>query len=382
MSSRLIVTAALPYANGSIHLGHLVEYCQADMYVRARRRMGDDVVYVCASDAHGTPIEVNAGKAGISPEEFVRRYHEEQKRDFAKFDVAFDHFGITHNDTNRRLVLEVYEALRQKGLIEERDMDGMWSEKDQRFLPDRFIKGTCPFCRSEDQYGDVCEVCHKTYAPSDLIEPRSVLSGDKPVVRKTRHLFFRLSDPEQVEFLRGWVDSGALQEDQANYVRGWIEGGLKDWCITRDGPYFGFEVPDRPGKFFYVWLDAPIGYIAASAEWGEREGHPLEALWRSPNTRIEHIIGKDIVYFHTLFWPAVLRAAGFSLPDHVFVHGMLTVDGKKMSKSRGTFINAKVFAEHVEPQALRYYHTTPNDFPFAHHIFPSLNEVKTFLMDN
>lgn len=356
MANRLIVTAALPYANGSLHLGHLVEYCQADMYVRALKRLGEDAHYICASDVHGTPIEVNAAKAGVSPEEFSRRFQEEHKRDFSTFDVSFDHFSTTHSPTNRRLVTEVYEKLREAGLLEDREMDAMWSEKDQRFLPDRFIKGTCPNCGTPDQYGDVCENCHSTYSPADLIEPRSVLSGDVPVVKKTTHVFFKLSDKKQIEFLQSWIDSGTLQPDQANYVRSWIEQGLQDWCISRDGPYFGFEIPDRPGKFFYVWLDAPLGYVASSLEWGEKHGLGFDDLWREGRTRIEHIIGKDIVYFHTLFWPAVLHNVGYTLPSKVHVHGMLTIDGKKMSKSRGTFINASVFAQHVEPQALRYYY--------------------------
>lgn len=355
-AKRTIVTAALPYANGSLHLGHLVEYCQADMYVRARKRLGDDVLFVCANDAHGTPIEVNAGRLGIAPEELVTRIHAEQRRDFAAFDVDFDHFSITHSATNRSLVELVYQKLRAGGHLEDRDTEGSWCEHDQRFLPDRFVKGRCPHCGAGDQYGDVCESCQRTYSPAELVDPRCVLCGGPPVQKASRHVFFKLSSPEHVEFLRHWIDSGTLQSDQANYVRSWIEKGLRDWCITRDGPYFGFSVPDRPGKFFYVWLDAPLGYVAAAVEWGEKNGVTLEELWKADNARIEHIIGKDIVYFHTLFWPAVLRAAGFTLPSKVHVHGMLTIDGQKMSKSRGTFINAAVFAEHLEPEALRYYY--------------------------
>ncbi len=355
-AKRTIVTAALPYANGSVHLGHLVEYCQADMYVRALKRLGEDALYICANDAHGTPIEVNAGKLGIKPEELVARVHEEQKRDFATFDVAFDHFSITHSDTNRALVERVYKELRAGGHLEDRDTEGSYCEHDQRFLPDRFVRGTCPKCKAEDQYGDVCEACHSTYSPADLIKPSCVLCGNAPVRKSSRHVFFKLSADEHVAFLREWIDSGALQKDQANYVRSWIEGGLRDWCITRDGPYFGFAVPDQPDKYFYVWLDAPLGYAAASTEWGEANGATFEQLWQNDEVRIEHIIGKDIVYFHTLFWPAVLRAVGFTLPSKVHVHGMLTIDGKKMSKSRGTFINGSTFAEQVEPQALRYYY--------------------------
>lgn len=357
MTSRVLVTAALPYANGSLHLGHLVEYCQVDMYVRALKRLGKDALFICADDTHGTPIELNAQRQGIKPEELVNRFHTEHKRDFAKFDVAFDNFGLTHGEHTRKYVADIYGKLRDRGYLEDRDMDGIYCEVDKRFLPDRFIRGTCPVCSSADQYGDVCEVCGSTYTPQELKQPRCAICSTTPVVKKTRHVFFKISKDDLVSFLREWIDSGALQSDVANYVRNWIEGGLKDWCITRDGPYFGFEVPDRPDKFFYVWLDAPIGYIGSSSEWAEKNGIALADLWQSPEkTRVEHVIGKDIVYFHTLFWPAVLKAAGYTLPSKVHVHGMLTVDGEKMSKSRGTFINAAVFAEHVEPQALRYYY--------------------------
>ncbi|HSI06551.1 MAG: methionine--tRNA ligase [Myxococcota bacterium] len=356
MTSRTLLTAALPYANGSLHLGHLVEYCQADMYIRALKRLGRDALYICADDTHGTPIELNAQRQGIEPIALVTRYHEEHKRDFARFDVVFDNFGLTHSETNRKVVEDIYATLGKKGLLEDREMDGIWCEVDKRFLPDRFIRGTCPVCASADQYGDVCEVCGSTYTPQELKAPRCALCGTTPVVKKTTHVFFKISREDMVAFLRKWIDSGTLQSDVANYVRNWVDGGLKDWCITRDGPYFGFSVPDKPGKFFYVWLDAPIGYIASSVEWGERHGVSFDELWRGNKTRIEHLIGKDIVYFHTLFWPAVLHAADLTLPSKVHVHGMLTIDGEKMSKSRGTFINAATFADHVDPQALRYYY--------------------------
>ncbi len=357
MGHRILVTAALPYANGSIHLGHLVEYCQADMYVRALKRMGEDAIYICADDTHGTPIELNAHRQGVTPEQLVHRYHVEHERDFKTFGVAFDHFSLTHTDTNRAIVERVYGELRRKGFLEDREMDGNWCDKDQRFLPDRFIKGTCPKCKSPDQYGDVCEVCGSTYSPTDLLSPHCVLCGTAPVVKKSEHVFFKLSDERAQGFLRRFIDSGALQTDVANYVRKWIEGGLRDWCITRDGPYFGFAVPDKPNKFFYVWLDAPFGYAASSVEWGEKHHVTFADLWQAPEkTRIEHFIGKDIVYFHTLFWPAVLHAMGYTVPAKVHVHGMLTVDGEKMSKTRGTFINAAAFAQHVEPEALRYYY--------------------------
>ena len=355
MSQRILVTCALPYANGSLHLGHLVGYTQTDIYVRALRRLGEDAHYLCASDAHGTPIEVNAGRQGIRPEDLVTKVHAEQRRDFTLYDVDFDHFGITHSERNRSIVEACYAGLRSVGQLVDRDEDGNWCETDQRFLPDRFIKGTCPRCKAADQYGDVCERCGATYATTDLLAPYCVLCRSTPVVRSSRHVFFRLSQPENVAFLRQWIDSGTLQVDVANYVRNWLDGGLRDWCISRDGPYFGFPIPDRPGKFFYVWLDAPLGYVAAAAAWGDSQGLSLAELWQSPNTRIEHVIGKDIVYFHTLFWPAVLQHMGYSLPQKVHVHGMLTVNGEKMSKSRGTFIRAATFAKHIDPQALRYY---------------------------
>lgn len=356
MTNRVIVTAGLPYANGSLHMGHLVEYCQADMYVRALKRMGKQAIYICADDAHGTPIEVRAGREGITPESLVQRYHEEHKRDFARFDVAFDHFSITHSATNRALVESVYDALRVGGQLDEREVDGNFCEHDQRFLPDRYIKGMCPKCSAPDQYGDVCEACGSTYGATELKQPYCVLCGNTPIIKPSTHIFFRLSAPDHIAFLQRFIDSGALQADVANYVRRWIEGGLRDWCISRDGPYFGFAIPDHPGKFFYVWLDAPLGYIASSMEWGAKHGFTCADLWQSANTRIEHVIGKDIVYFHTLFWPAVLQSIGYTVPSKVHVHGMLTVNGEKMSKSRGTFINAATFADHVDPQALRFYY--------------------------
>lgn len=355
---RTLVTAALPYANGSLHIGHLVEYIQADIYVRALRALGHETLFICANDAHGTPIELNAKKRNMAPEDMVALVHAEQKRDFAKFDVEFSYFGLTHSDTNKELVQRAYRELKARGLIEERQIDGNYCPHDQRFLPDRFIKGTCPKCKSTDQYGDVCEKCGATYAPTDLIEPFCTLCNNTPERRPSRHAFFKLSNAKQHAFLRTWIDSGTLQADVANYVRSWIDGGLKDWCITRDGPYFGFEVPDMDNKFFYVWLDAPFGYMASSVEWGLVNKLTENDLWRSENTRIEHIIGKDIMYFHTLFWPAVLNSLDYTLPSKVHVHGMLTVDGEKMSKSRGTFIRADVLAEHVDPQALRYYFAT------------------------
>lgn len=356
MSKRIIVTAGLPYANGNLHIGHLVEYCQADMYVRALKGLGENALYICAADTHGTPIELNAAKQGVEPIELATRYNELQQKDFAKFGVEFDQYSISHSESNRELVNEVYQKLKDGGHIFTREVEGMWDEKAQRFLPDRFIKGTCPICGTPEQYGDVCEHCKSTYSPKDLKDPRSVLTGTVPVVKTTEHVFFRLSAEEHVSFLREWTKSGTLPDDQKNYVADWIDKGLMDWDISRDGPYFGFEIPDQDNQFFYVWFDAPLCYAATSREWGDANGVPFDQLWMNEDeTVIEHIIGKDIVYFHTLFWPAMLRAAGMTLPRKVHVHGMLTVDGVKMSKSRGTFINASVFAEHIEPEALRFY---------------------------
>ena len=355
MSQRLLITAALPYANGDIHIGHLVEYCQTDMYVRALKRLGEDAIYICANDAHGTPIELNAKKKGIPPETLVNQVHQAHKADFERFGVAFDHFGLTHDKSNREVVERVYHTLKDADHLETRSVDGRYCEHDKRFLPDRFIKGTCPKCSAEEQYGDVCEKCGATYAPTDLKSPHCVLCGNTPVTKPSDHIFFKLSSEACVDFLSKWIRSGTLQRDVTNYVSNWIETGLRDWCISRDGPYFGFKIPDHENKYFYVWLDAPLGYVAASTDWGKKNGVSFEELWQSEDTRIEHVIGKDIVYFHTLFWPAILNSVGYTLPSKIHVHGMLTVGGEKMSKSRGTFINASTFAEHFEPEALRYY---------------------------
>ena len=361
MTPPRIVTAALPYANGSLHIGHLLEYCQADMYTRALNRLGENALYICASDSHGTPIELNAQSQGIPPETLVQKYHDEHQDDFIKFDVRFDHFGLTHNPANKELTHSIFAELKDSGNIFEKEIDGNWCNGCERFLPDRFVKGTCPKCDAEDQYGDVCEQCGSTHSPTELKDPfcatctQQGKPGKKLETRRSKHLFFKLSSAENTAFLKEWLNGDALQKDVANYVRSWVKDGLQDWCISRDGPYFGFEIPEHPNKFFYVWLDAPIGYIAATKEWAEANNTDFLNIWKNPNTTIEHFIGKDIIYFHTLFWPAVLNSSTFTLPKHVHVHGMLTVDGKKMSKSRGTFISAADFAANVEPQALRYY---------------------------
>lgn len=351
-----MVTSALPYANGSIHLGHLLEYLMTDVYVRALRMAGHDALFVCADDTHGTPIELNARKAGVTPEEFVARFADEHLEDLTAFGVSFDSFYTTNSEENRRWVHYIYEKLRDRGHIERRSMDQLYDEEAKRFLPDRFVKGTCPVCGAKDQWGDVCENCKSTYEPTELIEPYSTITGTRPVVKSSEHIFVRLGD--FAEFLREWSGGkGRLQPEIAKFVKAWLDGGLHDWCISRDAPYFGFEIPDAAGKYFYVWLDAPIGYIASTDHWGQNNGDPqaAEKLWRDEKTKIVHVIGKDIIYFHCLFWPAILHASGLNTPTQVQVHGFLMVDGAKMSKSRGTFINARTFREHLDPIYLRYY---------------------------
>jgi methionyl-tRNA synthetase len=359
MTSRTLVTSGLPYANGSIHLGHLVEYLQTDIYARALRLSGRDVMYVCGDDTHGTPIEVSAQKKGIKPEELVAQIEKEHVADFAKFDIAFDGFYGTHHPVNEKYAVEFYDALKKKGWIERRSVEQLYCEKDKRFLPDRFVKGICPKCGTADQYGDVCESCGSTYQPTDLKQARCVLCGTTPVLKKSEHAFFQLEKARKP--ITDWLDSpGRVQPEIRNFIETWLKEGLRDWDITREPPYFGFSVPDMPGQYFYVWLDAPIGYIGATHRTAERLGKNVEDYWRGPagETEIVHVIGKDIVYFHALFWPALLSAAGFTLPHKLHVHGMLRVNGEKMSKTRGTFINAKTFAEHLDPQYLRFYYAT------------------------
>ncbi len=351
----LLVTSALPYANGSIHLGHLVEYIQTDIYVRFLKSIGEDVTYVCADDTHGAAIEISAAREGVSPEDFIGRVKIEHERDLAAFGVEFDTFHTTHSEENRRWSNRIYEALRDGGHITERASEQLYCVTDGRFLPDRFVRGTCPKCSTPDQYGDVCEKCGATYEPTDLKGAACAICGSAPEVRSSTHLYVQLD--HFADFLKGWTGSGTLQPEIRNFVEGWLEDGLKDWCVTRDSPYFGFEVPDRPGKYFYVWLDAPVGYIAATEFWAKDKAQEVGDLWERPGARILHFIGKDIVYFHTLFWPAMLEGANLQLPERVIVHGMLTVDGVKMSKSRGTFVNATTYLEAgLDPEWLRYYY--------------------------
>ncbi|MEX2480719.1 MAG: methionine--tRNA ligase [Gammaproteobacteria bacterium] len=351
---KILVTSALPYANGSIHIGHLVEYIQTDIWTRFQRMRGHECYYVCADDAHGTPIMLRAEQEGIAPEQLIERIGREHRDDFAGFAIAFDNYHSTHSPENRTISEFIYGRLRDGGYITRRTISQAFDPIKQMFLPDRFIRGTCPRCKAPDQYGDSCEVCGATYAPTDLIDPVSALSGATPELRESEHLFFSLGRFESM--LRQWLDQHDLQPGIVNKLQEWFAAGLQDWDISRDAPYFGFEIPDAPGKYFYVWLDAPIGYLASFRNLCDRVGLDFDAFC-GPDSSAEmyHFIGKDIMYFHTLFWPAMLHGAGLRLPSNVFVHGFLTVDGHKMSKSRGTFITARTYLDNLDPEYLRYY---------------------------
>ena len=355
---KILVSSALPYANGDIHLGHLVEYVNSDIWARFQRLCGRDCIYVCASDAHGTPIMIKARQEGITPEELINRVSGQQLRDLEAFDVAFDNFHTTHSDENEELVQRLYTALHKAGHIYRETIEQAYDEVEKMFLPDRFVRGTCPRCGSEDQYGDACEVCGATYSPADLINPVSVLSGTRPLWKESEHYFFRLSTFG--ESLRKWMTTAALHPHITSKLEEWFAAGLQDWDISRDAPYFGFLIPGTQDKYFYVWLDAPVGYAASFLQLcNRRDDLDFEDYWLpGHDTELYHFIGKDIVYFHTLFWPAVLDGAGFRLPTSVFAHGFLTVNGKKMSKSRGTFINARTYLANLNPSCLRYYYAT------------------------
>ena len=354
MSRRILVTSALPYANGPIHLGHLVEYVQTDIWVRFQKMRGHEVVYVCADDTHGTPIMLKAKAEGVTPEELIRRVGEGHRADFAEFGIGFDNFHTTHSEENRRLTERIYRSLVAGGHIARRAVKQAYDEQAGMFLPDRFVRGTCPRCRTPDQYGDSCENCGATYAPSELIDPLSVVTGTRPVEGESEHVFFRLGNFEAM--LRAWTRSGTLQEAVANKLDEWFDAGLRDWDVSRDAPYFGFEIPDAPGKYFYVWLDAPVGYMASFANWCARTGADFEDWWKPDSTaELRHFIGKDILYFHALFWPATLEGAGFRKPTSVHAHGFLTVNGEKMSKSRGTFLTARRYLDHLPPEYFRYF---------------------------
>jgi methionyl-tRNA synthetase len=360
MTRKLLVTSALPYANGSIHLGHLVEYIQTDIWVRFQKMQGHTVHYVCADDTHGTPIMLRAEKEGITPEALIEKVHVEHSQDFADFLVQFDNYYSTNSEENRQLSGNIYRALKANGKIANKTIEQYFDPVKSMFLPDRFIKGECPKCHSKDQYGDNCEVCGTTYSPTELINPYSAVSGATPVRKETEHYFFKLS--ECVDFLRDWTRSGTLQAEAANKMNEWLgeagENKLSDWDISRDAPYFGFEIPDAPGKYFYVWLDAPIGYMASFKNLCNKAGLDFDEYWKKDTTtELYHFIGKDILYFHALFWPATLEYSGHRTPTQVFAHGFLTVNGEKMSKSRGTFITARSYLDHVKnPEYLRYYY--------------------------
>ena len=350
---RIIVTSALPYANGAIHIGHLVEYLQTDFWVRFQKMRGNDCVYVCADDTHGTPIMVRARKEGITPEELIARSHAEHSADFAGFGVGFDNYYTTNSPENKAFCLGIYEKMVESQVLSSKMMPQMYCEHDAMFLPDRFIKGTCPKCGATGQYGDSCDHCGSTYAPTDLIDPACAICGAKPVLKDSEHIYFEL-EPFR-DFLADWLPKHTAS-DVANKLMEWFGEPLRGWDISRDAPYFGFEIPDHPGKYFYVWVDAPIGYMASMKNWCGKHGETFENWWNNDDVEIYHFIGKDIVRFHCLFWPSMLKCGGFRGPTQVFVHGFLTVNGEKMSKSKGTFVSARTYLDHLDPAYLRFYY--------------------------
>lgn len=355
---KILVTSALPYANGSIHLGHLVEYIQTDIWVRFQKMRGADCVYVCADDAHGTAIMLKAEQLGLSPEQQIANVKAEHEQDFAAFNIAFDNYHSTHSEENRELSSMIYQRLIANEHIATRNITQAYDPEKQLFLADRYIKGTCPKCKTEDQYGDNCEKCGATYSPMDLINPKSAISGATPVAKDSEHFFFTL--PIFNDFLKTWTRAGHLQDEVANKMAEWLDSGLQEWDISRDAPYFGFEIPGQTGKYFYVWLDAPIGYIASLKNFLDKKGDSNQESWLDywkPDSTAEvyHFIGKDIINFHALFWPAMLHSAKLRTPTKICVHGFLTVNGTKMSKSRGTFINARTYLDYLNPEYLRYY---------------------------
>jgi methionyl-tRNA synthetase len=355
---KILVTSALPYANGSIHLGHLVEYIQTDIWVRFQNMQGNTAYYICADDTHGTPIMLMAEKENISPEQLVSHIHKEHSKDFEDFHVNFDNFYSTNSPENKELSENIYRELLKNNKIYEKEIEQFYDADKKMFLPDRFIKGECPRCKAKDQYGDSCEVCGSTYNPTDLINSYSVLTGSSPVKKKTKHYFFKLS--ECSDFLSKWTKSGTLQKEASNKLDEWFKTGLTDWDISRDAPYFGFEIPDAPGKFFYVWLDAPIGYMASFKNLADKTNLSFDEFWSNDSeTELIHFIGKDILYFHALFWPATLEFSNYRKPTKIYAHGFLTVNGEKMSKSRGTFITARSYLNNIgDTNFLRYYYAS------------------------
>ena len=352
---KILVTSALPYANGSIHLGHLVEYLQTDIWVRNHKMSGNQCIYICADDAHGTPIMLKAQEQGIEPEELIKNSYIEHKKDFADFYIEFDNYYTTHSDENREYSAFIYNQLKNKGDIISKKIEQFYDDEAKMFLPDRYIKGECPKCGAKDQYGDSCEECGATYSSTEIVNPISVISNSPPITKQTEHFFFKLNNYEN--FLKNWISDETIQVEIKNKLNEWLSEGLVDWDITRDKPYFGFNIPDTVDKYFYVWLDAPIGYIASFKNYcSEQKNIKFDDFWdKNSTTELYHFIGKDIAYFHALFWPAILEGAGFRKPNAIYCHGFLTIDGEKMSKSRGTFFNARTYLEFLEPEFIRYY---------------------------
>lgn len=356
MPRKIVVTSALPYANGSIHIGHLVEYLQTDIWVRFQKMCGNYCLYFCADDAHGTPIMITARTIGVTPEELIQRMGREHKADFDSFLIEFDNYYSTHSPENRAFSEQIFGRLKDAGSIVKRSVEQTYCEKCRMFLPDRYVRGTCPRCKAVDQYGDSCDKCGGTYQPTELIEPRCSTCSAMPVRKSSEHYFFKLSDFENR--LKELFAAGFIQQTVANKLDEWFKAGLKDWDISRDGPYFGFVIPGEKDKFFYVWLDAPIGYMASAKNWCDKNGLDFDKVWNGTEYELYHFIGKDIMYFHALFWPAMLMGSGFKTANRLFVHGFLTVNGEKMSKSKGTFIKASTYLKHLDPEYLRYYYAS------------------------
>lgn len=352
-TKKILVTSALPYANGDIHLGHLVEYLQTDFWVRFQKMKGNECHYMCADDTHGTPVMISARAQGITPEELIAGNHAKHVEDFSEFEIEFDNYYSTNSPENKEFSEEIYSHMLANGHIESKFITQYYCEKDEMFLPDRFVTGTCPRCFAENQYGDSCDKCGASYSSSETVNPRCTICKSEPVEKESEHLFFKLNHFK--DFLVDWVKDHTPRE-VANKLDEWLKDDLRDWDISRDAPYFGFPIPGKEGKYFYVWVDAPIGYMSATKNWCKDNNRCFDEFWKEGDTRLVHFIGKDIVYFHTLFWPAMLHNAGYKTPDDVFVHGFLTVNGEKMSKSKGTFINARTFLDHLDPLFLRYYY--------------------------
>ena len=351
---KILVTSALPYANGSIHLGHLVEYLQTDIWVRNQKMSGNTCYYICADDAHGTPIMLKAKELDVKPEELIQKTYQEHVKDFEDFGIKFDNYYTTHSEENREYSEFIYNSLKENGDIKSQEIEQFYDESAKMFLPDRYIKGICPKCGAEDQYGDACEECGATYSPTELKKPISIISNTKPSTKKTEHFFFKLSN--YTDYLKKWMKRDSVQSEIQNKLEEWLKDGLADWDITRDKPYFGFNIPGYDDKYFYVWLDAPVGYIASFKNMCDKKNINFDEFWNHESEcELYHFIGKDIAYFHALFWPAMLEASNFRSPNSIYCHGFLTVDGEKMSKSRGTFFNARTYLNHLNPEYLRYY---------------------------